>query len=62
MKYLLVVQVPYEMGYSDEFETIDGVKKWLKKNKSSYEDNLNFVEVYKISKTFSWDELKELVK
>ena len=45
MSYQLHYQVPYE-GYSvHNFGTLEEVKNWLKKNKSSYEYDLYNVTV-----------------
>lgn len=50
MGYLLTYSVPYEGDCNKEFENLDAVALWLDQNKSSYNFDLDNVDVIEIKR------------
>lgn len=69
MGYLLTYSVPYEGDHNQEFDNLDALALWLDQNKSSYNfdlDNVDVIEikqgvdVYQLMRNF--DQKKELAQ
>lgn len=58
--YLLIYSVPYEGDRVLSLSSLDEVKEWLSKNQSSYEFDLDNVEVVKVESSVNlYDLMKD---